>query len=47
VLAEQHDRAPEVRVVKPWTGHEELSAQRGHDAILARPDAAGRASDVM
>jgi hypothetical protein len=46
VLAEQHDRAAEVRIVEARPGHEELSAQRGHDAILARPEATGRASDV-
>ena len=43
VLAEQDDRATEVGVEERRAGDEELTAERAHRTILARPDAAGRA----
>ena len=38
VLADEDDRAPEVRVVEPGPGDEELTAKRVQGGILARPD---------
>ena len=44
VLADEDDRAPEVRVVEPGPGDEELTAKRVQGGILARPDTvSGRA----
>jgi len=43
VLAEEHDRAPEVGVVERGARDEELTAKRAHRGIVARP--AARADD--
>jgi hypothetical protein len=46
VLGEEHDRTAEVRVEQARPGDEQLTAERAHRAILARP-AAGRARGAI